>query len=64
MNCEKYQELTIVERRELIGKIVHLMQCDSQFFDSITSIIRAAEQVGKLDNVKFLNNDTNFQVEV
>lgn len=54
MLCEKYSRLTPVERVMLIGKLLHAMQSDNDFFDSSVRIIRAAKKKGLFDNVKIL----------
>lgn len=51
-NCELYQELSLPEKWELIGKIVHLLQNDEATFKEVKWIISSAEQTGKLDNVQ------------
>ena len=53
-NCKEYQELDFQERLKAIGSIVHLFQNDSESFVAMSSMIRSAEQQGKLDDVTIL----------
>ena len=56
MLCEKYERLLPIERVVLIGKLLHAMQSDSEFFDKSVRIIRAAKKRGLFDNIKILPN--------
>lgn len=57
-NCSQYQSLDHRERFTLIGQIVHLLQNDPESFVALSSMARSAEQYGKLDDVKFLPENT------
>jgi|ERR1700743_159832 len=52
MNCEKYLALSFQEQCVMIGQAVHLLQSDPESFSAMSSMIRAAAQQGKFDNVK------------
>lgn len=54
MLCEKYVRLLPVERVLLIGKLVHAMQSDNEFFDLSVRIVRAAKKKGLFEKVKIL----------
>lgn len=57
MNCEEYLELDYHERMTLVGKAFHLLENDPDSFRAISSMVRSAEQQGKLSNVKFGNHE-------
>lgn len=54
MNCPEYNNLTIVEKYQLTGKTIHLLQNNSAAFTVISSMVRQAENNGELDNVIIL----------
>jgi len=54
MNCAEYQELDNRERILFIGKLIHLVQNDSDCFVSASSMVRAGDQSGQFDDVKIL----------
>jgi hypothetical protein len=56
MNIERWQQLSLPEKWELIGKITHLMQNDEQGFDNCIELIKKAELNGIYSQVKFTNN--------
>lgn len=56
MICKTYDELSLPEKFQLVGKIIHLLQNDEVICNSVMSIIRSAEQQGLLDNVEILPN--------
>lgn len=58
MLCEKYENLTIPERIEKIGRVVHCLQNDDECFDYIECLIRMAEQKGVFSGV-VINPKTN-----
>ena len=53
MNIERWQQLSLPEKWELIGKITHLMQNDEQGFDNCIWLIKQAENNGIYSQVKF-----------
>ena len=53
-NCIEYQQLSFQEKCVMIGQIVHLCQNDTDSFVAMGSMIRAAGQQGKLDDVTIL----------
>lgn len=57
MICKSFEELTIVERRELIGKITHLVQTYENAFSVLQSIVRQAEQAGLFEGINFNQDD-------
>lgn len=54
MICEKYLNLSQVEKYEYMGKIVHLFMCDEETFKLGCELISKAESDGKLDRMKIL----------
>lgn len=56
MLCEKYERLLPIERVMLIGKLLHAMQSDNEFFDKSVRIVRTAKKKGLFDNIKILPN--------
>lgn len=54
MNCQAYTDLSIMEQRQLIGSIIHLLQNDSNSFIAISSMVRNAESEGLFEGVKIM----------
>ena len=54
MNCKKWDELTVIEKVNITGKAIHLLQQDDKSFEAISSMIRHAENKGLFDKVTFL----------
>lgn len=54
MICEQYDRLSLPEKFEIIGKIVHLVQNDSDVFNEVDWLVKKATLSGKLDNVKIM----------
>lgn len=54
MICEQYDQLSLPEKFEMIGKIVHLVQNDSDVFNEVDWLVKKATLSGKLDNVKIM----------
>lgn len=51
MICKTYDDLTIPEKVQLIGKVIHLLQNEEAICRTFMSIVRGAEQQGLLNNV-------------
>jgi hypothetical protein len=60
-NCKEYQDLEIQEKLVLIGQLVHLLQNDSGYFRSLSSIVRSAAQNGMFTDVKILPDHTDTE---
>lgn len=58
MICSKYEDLTILEKVQMIGKVHHAMQSDNELFDLASRIIDTAEMKGLFENVTILPNNT------
>jgi hypothetical protein len=58
MNCKNFQDLTIIEKTELIGKVVHVIQNDEKFFGLAKLMIADAEKEGLFKDVKILPEST------
>lgn len=54
MNCELYQALSVVEKYEYIGKLLHAAQSHDYFFMAGQKIIEAAEEKGFLNGVTIM----------
>lgn len=54
-NCLAYQQLSVREKQEMIGKISHLVQNDPWTFNEVELLIKLAETCGKFKGVKFLS---------
>jgi hypothetical protein len=59
MNCNEYQELDNRERILFIGRLVHLVQNDSDAFIAASSMVRSAEDSGLFERVDFLPEKKN-----
>lgn len=53
-NCKEWQETDLQDRIQITGKVIHLLTNDTESFIAMTSMIRSAEQQGKLDSVTIL----------
>lgn len=54
MMCEKYEELTVVEKIRLIGAVVHCLQSDNALFIKALKLIDEGNKKGILDGVTFI----------
>ena len=54
MICKNYEILSEVERIRLIGAVVHCIQNDNEFCETITNLLEDAKQNGILEGVKIL----------
>lgn len=54
MMCESYNQLTIIEKRELIGKLLHLIQTDENAYLIADNLIQKAHSDGSFDRIKIL----------
>jgi hypothetical protein len=53
MICEKYAALSIKEKIEYVGKLLHGVQSLNAMFDEGAKIINVAESIGLYEDVKF-----------
>lgn len=56
-NHQQWQELTIIEKIDLVGKLTHLLQNELEFYTSFKKHIQVAEELGLFDEVKINNNN-------
>lgn len=56
-NHKQWQELTIVEKVDLVGKLTHLLQNDVISYQAFVAHIRLAELSGVFDEVKINNSN-------
>jgi len=54
MICHQYEQLTIVERYELYGKMQHLIQNNAGCYRLVSKMVKEAEAKGLLEGVKFM----------
>lgn len=54
MTCSDYSNLTIIEKREMIAKIQHLIQNDDFSFREVERLIKIGEHFGKFADVKIM----------
>ena len=52
----KYQSLTIVEKIDMVGKLVHAIQSNNEMFDLAETLLIKAEEKGLFINIKILPN--------
>lgn len=57
-NHQQWQELTIIEKIELVGKVTHLLQNDIDSFNAFKTWVEASELLGLFNEVK-INNEGN-----
>jgi siderophore synthetase component len=53
MNCESYINLTPLEKATFIGKVVHLLQSDENWFKYAEMMVYAAERNNEFETVTF-----------
>jgi hypothetical protein len=51
-NHEKWIELTIIEKVDLVGKVIHLIQNDLQSYDAFTKYVKFSELAGLFTEIK------------
>lgn len=52
-----YQNLTIVEKIEMVGKLVHAIQSDNEMYSLAEKLLTKATEKGLFINIKILPND-------
>lgn len=57
-NHQQWQDLTIIEKIDLVGKVTHLLQNEIEFYESFKRHIEVAETLGLFNEVK-INNEGN-----
>lgn len=57
-NHQQWQELTIIEKIDLVGKLTHLLQNDKGSFEAFKNWIEVSEALGLFNEVK-INNEGN-----
>lgn len=58
-NHKQWQELTIVEKIDLVGKLTHLLQNNERSFELFKIHINIAEEHGLFNEVKINTNERN-----
>ena len=56
-NHKEWQELTIIEKIDMVGKLTHLLQNDIISYQAFKAHIYMAEQSGIFNEVKFNDNE-------
>jgi hypothetical protein len=57
-NHQQWQDLTIIEKIDLVGKVTHLLQNDLDSYKAIKNWVLASELLGLFNEVK-INNEGN-----
>lgn len=57
-NHQQWQDLTIIEKIGLVGKLTHLLQNDIDSYNAFKKWIDASEALGLFNEVK-INNEGN-----
>jgi len=56
-NHEKWIELTIVEKVDLVGKVIHLLQNDLQSYEAFEKYVKFSELAGFFTEIKINESD-------
>lgn len=61
MICQKFAELTVVEKIKFIGELTHACMSDNEMHEKALFLINSARNKGLFDNVKIMppKNDEN-----
>jgi hypothetical protein len=51
-NHEKWMELTIIEKVNLVGKVTHLLQNDLESYEAFSKYVKYSEMAGMFDEIK------------
>lgn len=51
-NCEKFHNLTPLERAKMVGSIVHLLQVSNTIFKDVVILIKVGTESGFFDGVE------------
>ena len=54
MICNSYNQLTIVEKTQFVGKLIHLIQSEESAFLAADSLLKIANDQGLLEKVTIL----------
>jgi hypothetical protein len=58
VNHQEWQDLTIIEKIDLVGKVTHLLQNDLDSFNAFKNWVSASELLGLFNEVK-INDEGN-----
>jgi hypothetical protein len=59
-NHEKWIELTIIEKVDLVGKVIHLLQNDLQSYEAFSKYVKYSELAGFFTEIK-INESTDYE---
>lgn len=59
-NHEKWIELTIIEKVDLVGKVIHLLQNDLESYEAFSKYVRFRELAGFFTEIK-INESTDYE---
>jgi len=62
MTCEKYNNLTPIEKVCFIGQLTHAAMCDEKIFDIANDLIALAVRKGLFNSVTILPNDVSTEI--
>jgi len=57
-NHQEWQDLTIIQKIDLVGKVTHLLQNDLDSFNAMKNWVAASELLGLFNEVK-INDEGN-----
>ena len=60
-NHQQWQDLTIIEKIDLVGKLTHLLQNDVDSFNAFKSWVGASELLGLFNEVK-INDERDTEI--
>jgi hypothetical protein len=58
-NHEKWIELTIIEKVDLVGKVIHLIQNDLQSYEAFSKYVKFSELAGFFTEIKI--NEAEYE---
>ncbi len=61
MICKSYNELTVKEKYQMIGKLVHLVMNDETAFAVADEMVKHAEEAGDFNDVTFFPSTGNTE---
>jgi len=63
-NCKEWMTLETNEKIQLTGKLVHLLQNDTEAFKAFSAMVETAEKVGIFENVRIAPQSKNEDCDI
>ena len=60
-NHQQWQDLTIIEKIDLVGKLTHLLQNDEKSFEAFKKWIILSDKIGLFNEVK-INDERDTEI--